>query len=543
VGQQVYSEIVLFVTIAAATLVSEDLTCISAGLMASQGRTGLGFAVLACIAGIFLGDILLYLAGRLLGRAFLSRAPLKWFLDESSVDNASSWLARRGFAVIFASRFVPGLRLPTYFAAGMLRTSLTKFSIYFLAACAVWVPLLVGISSKVGGEVVAAALRRGASLSFGLIAVLALIFVLVRIGTPVFSYRGRRLLLSRWRRLTHWEFWHPWVFYPPVVLHSALLSLRYRSLAVFTAANPAIPSGGFIGESKFQILEGLKGSAENLPGTGLLRKGDSAVDRMDQLNAFLAKNRLDYPVVLKPDAGQRGSGVVIVRTPRAAEAYLKQCSLDTIVQEYIPGMEFGIFYYRHPDEDRGCILGITEKRYTSVRGDGRRTLEELILDDDRGLANARAFLKAHRDRLAEIPLEGQDVRLVELGTHARGALFLDATKHSTPELESAIDNISKSFDGFYFGRFDIKCQTLEDLRSGLHLKIIELNGVTSEATNIYDPTNSLVNAYRVLFKQWTLAFAIGRANMDRGFKPAPVSQLLRGVMEYRRNAKQHPAAS
>src|SRR5262249_13048040 len=115
--------IALVTLIAAATLVSEDLTCIGAGVMAAQGRIDLGLAVFACFLGVFVGDLLLFLAGRRLGRPAVERAPLKWFIRSENVERASAWFSRRGGAVILASRFTPGMRLPTYFAAGLLRTS------------------------------------------------------------------------------------------------------------------------------------------------------------------------------------------------------------------------------------------------------------------------------------------------------------------------------------------------------------------------------------------------------------------------------------
>ena len=42
--------------------------------------------------------------------------------------------------------------------------------------------------------------------------------------------------------------------------------------------------------------------------------------------------------------------------------------------------------------------------------------------------------------------------------------------------------------------------------------ILELNGAASEATSAYDFSKSLREAYRVLFQQWDLVFAIGDEN-------------------------------
>ena len=58
---------------------------------------------------------------------------------------------------------------------------------------------------------------------------------------------------------------------------------------------------------------------------------------------------------------------------------------DSILQEYVHGLEFGLFYVRRPSEERGRIFSITEKRLPVVTGDGERSLEELILDDERAV--------------------------------------------------------------------------------------------------------------------------------------------------------------
>ncbi len=106
-------------------------------------------------------------------------------------------------------------------------------------------------------------------------------------------------------------------------------------------------------------------------------------------------------------------------------------------------------------------------------------------------------------------------------------MFLNGEAIKTPALEAKIDEISKSFSGFYFGRYDIRTPSLDDIKNGTGFNVVELNGVTSEATHIYDPANSLLTGYRVLVKQWRMAFEIGARNRQRGVKPASVWRLLR----------------
>ena len=324
-----------------------------------------------------------------------------------------------------------------------------------------------------------------------------------------------------------------WAFYPPVVLSIIYLIIKHRSLTLFTASNPAIPSGGFVGESKADILRGLASADGFIAPSAFIKASLDEDERFAQAKKFMLEYEYDFPVVLKPDLGQRGSGVAIARSEEEMRQYLQQANGDTVIQEYIAGFEFGVFYYRYPENERGQIFAITEKRFPIVTGDGASTLEHLILQDERAVCMAKFYLEKQRENLWDVPNKGEQRQLVELGTHCRGAIFLEGGWAKTDELEEAIDKVSKNFQGFYFGRYDIRTPSIEDFKQGRNFKVIELNGVTSEATNIYDPKNSLLAAYRVLFTQWRIAFEIGAQNRKRGIKPASLRELIKLVMEFR----------
>src|ERR1051325_613954 len=240
--------------LAVSTFVSEDLTCVGAGVLAAQGRVSFAIAASGGLLGIYVGDLLLFLAGRLFGRPALARAPIRWLVKPSDVERSSAWLNRRGGAVILLSRFVPGTRVATYFAAGALDTGLWRFALYLFIAAAVWTPLLVGLSAALGAEVIKSSLAAGQGVLLKALLGGLLVFAAVKLLMRLTRYKGRRLLVSRWRRITRWEFWPPWVFYVPVLLYVAWLALKHRSLSVFTCANPAIPGGGFVGEPQRDIL-------------------------------------------------------------------------------------------------------------------------------------------------------------------------------------------------------------------------------------------------------------------------------------------------
>jgi len=351
------------------------------------------------------------------------------------------------------------------------------------------------------------------------------------------SYRRRRLLVSSWVRLTHWEYWPPWITYVPVAAYVLWLMLRHRSATAFTAANPAIPAGGFIGESKIDILRALTTHRNAVARSGLIDgrlTSDAKLQRAEQLMQTL---RLELPIVLKPDVGQRGAGVVVARSKAEMISYLASTTADTILQEYVPGVEFGVFYYRHPTEQRGHILSMTEKHLPAVVGDAMRSLERLILDDRRSLGMARFHLRRHRNALRQVPAKDVRISLGDCGSHCRGATFLNGSRWLTPSVDEAFDEIAQSYAGFYFGRFDVRSPSTADFTAG-RFTIIELNGVTSEATHIYDPEVTLTEAYRVLFDQWQLAFEIGAANIARGARAWTVLELIGLVRRYREGGDQ-----
>lgn len=252
--------------------------------------------------------------------------------------------------------------------------------------------------------------------------------------------------------------------------------------------------------------------------------------RQDALQRFMRETGQSFPVVLKPDVGQRGTGVTIVRSESEARAALTELNGPVIAQEFVDGPEFGLFYVRRPSEANGRIISVTEKRRLWLTGDGKRTVEELILDDERAVCMARFHLRQHVAHIDDIPAEGELYPLVEIGAHCRGSIFLDGSCILTPELEEAIDRIAKCDPGFFFGRFDLRAPSEEAFRRGEDLKVLELNGVTSEATHIYDPANGLFQAYRVLARQWQEAFAIAAEHRTQGVQATGVLQLVRLIL-------------
>ena len=514
------------------TFLSEDAACLIAGTAAASGRMSFALAAISCFLGIFVGDVLLYGVGRLFWRSVIENRLVRRFVSRPAVEKATTWLENNAASAVFMSRFVTGLRLPTYLAAGALRTDFTKFAAYFLIASAIWTPILVGSTAF------SQAYLFPKSALLGLVVIAIIVRLLLKLSTR----KDRRLFVGRLKRAVNCEFWPIQIFYIPVVLYVLTLAVRHRSLTCFTAADPAIPDGGFKGESKHDIYRGLRRSAAAAPHMldhVYISRSLRISDRILIARSFIDEHALRFPLVLKPDAGERGRDVTIVRSCAELETALLEIRKDVILQEFAAGDEFSIFYYRYPQQACGRIFSITEKRFPILTGDGVSTVEDLILDDPRAVALANKYFEENRGRLADIPASGENFRLIEIGTHSRGAIFLDGNRLWTTKLERKIDEICRGFDGFNFGRFDIRSTSHCDLSRGENFKIIELNGVTSESTNIYDPRYSLIDAYRILFRQWRIAFEIGAENIKLGARQSGVFELLRcvfGAESYRQKS-------
>ena len=514
-----------YVLIALSTFVSEDLTCIATGMAAATHKVALVPGIIACASGIFAGDLLLFAAGRILGRPAVKMRPLKWFVTERKIEESSRWFAAKGHWLILTSRFIPGTRLPTYFAAGLLKVNLVEFMFWFALAALLWTPLIVSIAYFLGSQ---ARVFFEESHILPILALLAAaLYFSVHLLLSLVTFRGRRMLAGKCTRM-RWEFWPSWATYPPIVFYCVYLAIRFKGPLLFTASNPGIESSGVIGESKSRILDNLPidsvAKYKLIP--SIKEPPDQAAnERASIALSFMAEHALTFPIVIKPDQGQRGSGVQIARSEQELTNALKNPKA-LIIQEYISGLEFGILYARMPDEETGRILSITRKTMPHLVGDGRQTLEEMILRDHRAVALAEHYCNANQSRLTYVPKEGESIQLVELGTHARGSIFLNGADLQTISLEQEIDRISKCFRGFYLGRYDIRVKDESALMRAEGIRILELNGVTSEPTHIYDPAVSVIDAYRALFEQWRLAYAIGASNRQKGFKPMTVREMI-----------------
>lgn len=353
------------------------------------------------------------------------------------------------------------------------------------------------------------------------------------------SRRARQRLAARLARLFHHEWWDVRFFYLPLQPYLLYLAVRHGGFTVPTAANPGIENGGgFIGESKHAITTALGPSPFVLPTVLVPPHGDPDVRALIVRDAMVAGPDMDrYPIILKPDAGQRGYAVRLCRNDADVRAYLATMTAPAVAQPYHPGpCECGILWVRTigapPGGPAGRIFGVTRKDFPTVTGDGERTLEDLIHAHPRLRLQAGIFLARFAGESSRVLGEGEVLRLAVSGNHCQGTRFSDGTDLVTPALSAAIDALASGFgggDALDYGRFDLRYESDEALRAGRGFGVVELNGLTGESTNLYDPERSVFWAYEILFRQWRALYELGAWRRDSGHRPIPLRAVF-GLM-------------
>ncbi|MCG3138164.1 MAG: hypothetical protein HJJLKODD_02024 [Phycisphaerae bacterium] len=524
-----------FLTIILGTLISEDLTCIAVGLLINQGQLQWWIGLTGCYLGILVGDLGLWLIGRLLGRRILQHRWLAKKLPAHRRESLRHWFERRGIYAVLLARFIPGMRFPVYLSAGAVGPGARHFLIWAALAGVLWSPLLVGLVAWLGEPVVQTLEQLVGPGWAALLMAALLLLLLVRVVEMSLSELGRARLIAGVSRIWRWEFWPSWLMYLPLVPWIGWLSLRYRGFRTITCANPLMLHGGIAGESKWDILQHLP--TEWIVPSAFLPAGPLD-ERLTHVRQIIAERGWNFPLIFKPDQAERGAGLRLIREEAQIQPYLEMITIPVLLQIYHPGPgEAGVFYYRLPGEPTGHIFSITAKHFPVLIGDGRSTVEMLIWRHPRFRMQAAKFLARQEEQADRVLAVGEELPLAVAGNHCQGTMFCDGAYLVTPALERIIDEIAGSCAGFYFGRFDVRFRDEEAFKTGRDFQILELNGISSESTNIYDPARGLWAAYHTLYRQWALLFRIGAALRTQGQLPATWSEIIRTLHHHYRIRK------
>ncbi len=325
------------------------------------------------------------------------------------------------------------------------------------------------------------------------------------------------IMRLRFHKLLNQEYWPFWFFYLPVFLVWPLLAFRGRSLLFFTRINPFIPFGGCFGESKSDILKLIP--SRFLPVTISVNNDSSW-----KLKSF------SYPVILKPDVGERGDNICIVHSEKEISSYQSSLGRPFLIQEFLTEkFEAGVMVARIPGTREFEITSIVTKKFLSATGDGKTKLSEFMEQDPRALMQWPRLQKNFDGNM--VLKAGETLLLEPVGNHVRGTKFLNGNHLHTPELLKVMNEISVSLPDFDFGRFDLKAPSAESFKQGAGIKIMELNGAFSEPGHIYDPSATLIESWRDLVKHWwVLATLAG----SRSQKTMSISEFLSSYIQHRK---------
>ena len=320
-------------------------------------------------------------------------------------------------------------------------------------------------------------------------------------------------------KLLHFEYWDWWAFYLPLLPWYLWQAIRAKSFTYFTNVDPAIEYGGFFGESKIDILNKIP--TKYCPKTLFIQRDSD----FSLVKEEFSKNDFEYPVICKPNVGERGNLVQKVEDLDEMHSY-HLSSGDYIIQEYVNyEIELGILYYRMPNHQNGHITSVTKKGFLKVIGNGNDTILALMELSERARFQINSFKKRWGAQLLEIPKIGKEILLEPIGNHCRGTTFYDYNHLINRQLESIFDQICHSIEGFHYGRFDIRVASLPDLQEGKNIKILELNGVSADPAHIYDPNFKLIKAYSVVAKHWKILADISIEQQKLGIRPIPINVL------------------
>lgn len=312
-------------------------------------------------------------------------------------------------------------------------------------------------------------------------------------------------------KLTNWEYWPQWVVYMPLGIYYLYLAARARSFFFFSATNPGIETGGMFFESKWDVLQIIP--QHLYPSTILVKEHHTT----EQIKANMALCGLCYPLIGKPDRGERGWGVQKINNEDELEKYREKTKISFLIQQYVDyPVELSVFYIRRPGAEKGSVSSITYKKLLSVTGDGHSSLKELILASDRAYLQKRVLFDEYAAVLETVIEKGKEFNLVPYGNHVRGAEFRDYTSIVDKSLTETFDKMCRDMSGFFYGRFDLRVKSIESLKQGKDVAILELNGTGAEPAHIYDPRYKFITAQRDLFWHYRQMYEIAMYNKANG---------------------------
>ena len=312
-------------------------------------------------------------------------------------------------------------------------------------------------------------------------------------------------------RLTNKEYWNANIFFIPLAFYIVYLAIKARSALFFSAANPAIPTGGLVGESKEDISKLIPPPYR--PKTITLKPGDTLWD----IRPKMERAQLVFPVIIKPVVGCRGMMVKKVLSITDILTHLHEYDTNFLLEEYIDyPVEGAILYWKNPETGESDVQSVTLKEFLSVKGDGMSTVKDLLMQNPRGVLQVNRLQKEEPHLMASIPQYNEQITVEPIGNHCRGTKFLNYNYLINQNMVQAYDKIQEDLQGFYVYRLDVKAPSIADLQAGRNIKILEINGVGADPAHIFAPYTPLFEMFHAYIRLWKKVYEVATALHQQG---------------------------
>lgn len=321
-----------------------------------------------------------------------------------------------------------------------------------------------------------------------------------------------------------YEFWHPRLFELPFYLYLGWQCLIKRvSIKGLAKANYGLYHGEIGLGSKFDSQ--LAFNQDYFLPSILLEDFLNIAEKESAIRSFAKEH--GYPLILKSNVGSVGKGIVKINSNADIKKHTPRLLGGYIVQKFTPyPFECGVFYIRQ--HGKPCITGINVKHFPSVVGNGKDTLLTLAQRHHRYTSHWNSFLQDIDT--SEVLEEGREKRLSFIGSHTLGCKFTDDEHLLSSELEAEIFNLFESQKGFNFGRVDVKAADQEALKRG-EFVVIEVNGVASLPTHMFDPKYSVLQAYKIFFEHARHLVSIASEHKQKKMHLMSYAQVISKVRE------------
>ena len=146
-----WSYLGLFLILIAAGLgipLPEDIPLVASGWLVYKGKADLWLMIATGLVGVMVGDSMLFWMGRRYGDHIVEHRWLRRIAKPWLIEKARRLFVNHGAKVIFAARFMPGIRAVLFLIAGVFRVPYWKFALMDGTAALISVPVWVWVGAK-----------------------------------------------------------------------------------------------------------------------------------------------------------------------------------------------------------------------------------------------------------------------------------------------------------------------------------------------------------------------------------------------------------